>query len=178
MKLASLLLLSVAFAATAVAGPVDYGKGSKDVSAPPPASSCFGPGFDVGIFGGGYLPRNTSLRDDGLGGGILAEYFFCDYFGIQATYGAFGPAPVHHLFGGDIVLRYPVKSCCVAPYVLMGGGGIADSANFGFFEVGGGIEARFTSLSHLAIFADGTYHFCSESEKDFTLVRIGVKFPF
>jgi hypothetical protein len=179
MKLATLLLCSVALAGTAFAGPVDYGKGGKGVvPPPPPPAECFGPGFDIGFFGGGYLPAHKETRDDGLGGGVLFEYFFNEYVGIQASYGAFAPSPTHHVYGGDLVLRYPFQEACVAPYLLVGGGGVSNSDNFGYWDLGGGLEFRFPSMNHVAIFADGAYHWCKDHEQNFTLVRLGVKFPF
>ena len=182
MKKIASLILSVALASSAFAGSADYSKGGKDskpVVAPlDPGCSCFGPGFALGFFGGGELPRHRSLRNDGLGGGALGEYFFCENLGIQASYGAFGPKPANHIYGADIVLRFPIKSICVAPYIFGGGGAVTDGVTRGDWDAGAGIDVRIPSAHCMAVFADGAYHFTHDSVNNFTLVRLGVKFPF
>src|SRR5476651_780017 len=101
MKTISSLILSVALASSAFAGPVTYsGKDSKVVppTVAPAGCDCFAPGFALGLFGGGELPRHTSIRDNGLGGCSLAEYFFTENIGLQASYGVFAPSPAHHIY--------------------------------------------------------------------------------
>jgi hypothetical protein len=77
MKKFASLIMSLALASSAFAGPVSYsGKGGKFVqpTEPPPVGcDAFGPGFALGVFGGGYLPENDSFEDDALGGGVVAE---------------------------------------------------------------------------------------------------------
>jgi len=175
--------MALAFAATAaVAGPVSYGKSSKEVAPlpPPPPLGCesFAPGFAIGFFGGALLPDGDS-EDDVLGGGFLMEYFFTEYFGIQGTYGIFATDSEHHEFDGALVVRYPIKSICLAPYAMAGGGYSVNSDNRGNYFVGGGLEYRIEAANSLGIFADGAYHFAEDSnDADYTIVRLGVKFPF
>lgn len=179
MKYIASLLVSAALASSVFAGPVTYsGKSSKAVTPLPPAGcACFDPGFALGVFGGGYLP--DSAGDDVLGGGVLGEYFFTPYIGIQGSYGIFATDAEHHEFDGALVLRYPITSLCIAPYVMAGGGFSVNSEDKGNYFVGGGIEARLESLNCLGIFADGAYHFAADSsDVDYTIVRLGVKFPF
>lgn len=197
MKKIASLFFSLALVSSVVAGPVDYDtKSSKDtkiVPPPPVPATCFGPGFDIGFFGGAQLwshrNDNVNNRDwnwndhgrnrDGAGGGVLFEYFFNDFVGVQGNYGAFGPSPVHHNYGGDLVLRYPFQEACIAPYILLGGGGVADGQNLGFWDAGLGVEARFPSFNKMAVFLDGAYHWVGgDREHDYTLVRLGVKFLF
>lgn len=169
----------MALATSAFAGPVDYSKEDKNPVAPPPPAECFGPGLDIGIFGSGYLLTHNDYRDNGGGGGGLIEYFVNAYVGVQVSYSADGPAPVHNVYEGDIVLRYPIQGACIAPYILLGGGGVSNSSNFGYGDAGIGIEARVAP--HVGIFADGTYHWTgggSGDLRDFTLVRLGVKYAF
>lgn len=180
MKYLASLIVTAALASTAFAGPVSYsGKGGKPVQPVAPLGcECFAPGFALGAFGGGYLP-DTSAEDDVLGGGVLAEYFFTQYIGIQGSYGVFATGSEHHEFDGALVLRYPITSLCIAPYVLGGGGYSVNSDDKGNYFVGAGIEARLESLNCLGIFADGAYHFAADSDDaDYTIVRLGVKLPF
>ena len=181
MKKIASLILSVALASSAFAGP-DYSKGGKDTKVVPPTiepgCACFGPGFDLGIYGGGALSSHKSVRGDGLGGGALAEYFFTENFGIQGSYGAFGPKPAHHIYGADFVVRFPIKSICIAPYIMAGGDGITDGVTRGDWNAGLGVDVRIPSVHCMAVFADGAYHWTHSSLNNFTLVRLGVKFPF
>ena len=179
MKYLASLLVSAALASSVFAGPVTYsGKSSKTVAPIAPSGcACFDPGFAFGVFGAAILPDEGS--DDELGGGVLGEYFFTPYIGIQGSYGIFATSPEHHEFDGALVLRYPITSVCVAPYVMAGGGFSSNSDDKGNYFVGGGIEARLEGLNCLGIFADGAYHFAADDgDADYTIVRLGVKFPF
>ncbi|MFZ4767277.1 MAG: hypothetical protein ACOYMN_20180 [Roseimicrobium sp.] len=178
MKYIASLIMTVALASSAFAGPVTYsGKGGKPVQPIAPVGcACFEPGFAVGAFGGAILPDGN--ENDALGGGFLAEYFLTPYIGVQGSYSVFATDSEHHEFDGSLVLRYPITSICVAPYVLAGGGFSTNSSNVGNYHVGAGIEARFESLNCLGVFADGSFHFAAGNHEDFTIVRLGVKLPF
>ncbi len=176
MKKIASLIMSVALASSAFAGSVAYsGKGGKMVN-PPMAPTCdaFGPGLDFGLFGGGFIPKSGG--NDALGGGALAEYFFTENFGIQGSYGAYATNTTHHQFDADLILRAPIRSLCIAPYLMVGGGFSTNSETVGDWHVGGGIEAHFAALKNINFFADGAYHFHSEDALNFTLVRLGIKF--
>jgi hypothetical protein len=178
MKYIASLFVTAALASSAFAGPVTYsGKAAK---APQPVvptgCECFAPGFALGIFGAAIFPEGA--EDDSLGGGVLAEYFFNEYVGLQGSYGIYATSSEHHQFDGSLILRYPITSVCIAPYVMAGGGYSTNSDKTGSWHVGGGIEARLESMNCLGIFADGAYHFAEDDEQDFTIVRLGVKLPF
>ena len=177
MKKIASLLMSIALASTAFAGPMSE-KSSKGPVLPPPPDNCFGPGWDVGIYGAGFLPHHKDGDyKNSLGGGILAEYFFCENFGVQFSYTAVAASGTTHLFNGDLVLRAPLKSICLAPYLLVGGGLQVDGSKEGEYHAGVGLEYRMSG-SKMSIFGDGTYNWHSKSnrELDFTLVRLGLKF--
>ena len=178
MKKIASLIMTVALATSAFAGsPVTYSsKNAKTPRAPQPTGcSCFAPGAAFGVFGGAFLPNGGG--ENALGGGVLAEYFFCENFGIQLSYAAVAADGTTHLFNGDVVLRAPIQSLCIAPYLLVGGGFHVDGSNLGEYHVGGGIEAKFKG-TNLGAFVDGTYnwHSSSNRDRDYTLVRLGVKF--
>lgn len=176
MKSLTTLLMTVALASSAIAGPIAAKNPKAPVMPPPPAGcACFAPGFAIGGFGGAIIPDSG---DGELGGGVLAEYFFTDYIGLQGSYGIYATDSEHHQFDGSLVLRYPITSICVAPYLLVGGGFSTNSTTVGDFHVGGGIEARFEGANCLGIFADGAYHWAGEDLEDYTIVRLGVKIPF
>jgi len=177
MKYLASLIVTAALASSAFAGPVTYSSKAPQAVAPMPLGcECFAPGFALGVYGAAILPDG---EDDSLGGGVLGEYFFNEYLGIQGSYGVFATDSEHHEFNGALVLRFPITSICLAPYVLGGGGYSVNSEDRGNYFVGAGLEARIESLNCLGIFADGTYHFAADDDdEDYTIVRLGVKLPF
>ncbi len=178
MKSLVTLLAAVALSGSVIAGPVSYKNPKQPVMPPPPPTGCecFAPGLAFGVFGGGIFIDD----DDALGGGLLAEYAFSEYFAIQGSYGLYATDSEHHNFDAALVLRYPITSICLAPYALVGGGFSTNSENVGHFLVGGGLDFRIPSASCLSIFADAAYYFADRDTGDdnSTIVRLGVKFPF
>lgn len=176
MKAICSLILASAFTMSAFAG-TDTSKSSKFVQPVAQPPECFAPGFAVSAFGGALFPSHGEHAVGG--GGIQGEYFFTEMFGFMADYGVYATHSEHHQFDGDLVLRFPIHSCCVAPYLMAGGGFSTNASTVGDYNVGAGIEARFGSQKKTGIFLDGTYHFHgSNSDRDFTIARLGVKFAF
>ena len=179
MKYIASLIMTAALASSAFAGPVTYsGKGGKPVQPIAPVGcACFEPGFAVGAFGGGHMVDGAGDSDNVLGGGVLGEFFFTPFIGIQGSYGLYATDSEHHQFDGSLILRYPITSICVAPYLMVGGGYSTNSDSGADYHAGAGIEARFEGMNCIGVFADGAYHW-SVDEEDFTIVRLGVKLPF
>ncbi|OYW77770.1 MAG: hypothetical protein B7Z37_02465 [Verrucomicrobia bacterium 12-59-8] len=176
MKKIASLLLSLSLASSALAGTADNSKAVQSTIAPPQGCDCFAPGFALGAFGGAFMPNHGG---SGVGGGgVLAEYFVSEYLGFQGSYGVYATNSEHHQMDGSIVLRAPIKSLCIAPYVMLGGGVGTNAVTRGDFHVGGGLEARFASLDCMGVFVDGNYYFASGNNADFTVARLGVKFRF
>jgi hypothetical protein len=175
MKKIASLLMTIALASSAFAGsaaPSYSGKGGKMVNPPAPSCDWFAPGAKLGIFGGGYIPDKGG--DDALGGGVLAEYFFCENFGIEGSYGAYATSSTHHEFDLNLIARYPMKNGCWAPYLMLGGGYAVNSNDAWNWGVGAGVDVHLTGK--VGAFADGAYHWVEHDEGNFTLVRIGLKF--
>lgn len=173
MKTLTTLLMTAALASSAIAGPI--AKNPKAPVLPPPTCECFAPGAAFGFFGGAAFDNGRNI-DDSLGGGVLAEYFFTENIGIQGSYGAYATDSTLHNFDASLILRAPIKSLCIAPYAMAGGGVVTDGTTDGSFHAGGGLDVRFMS-SCVGLFADGAYHWAANGG-DYTLVRLGVKFPF
>ena len=164
--------MSVALASSVFAGAPSYsGKGGKIVQPPAPGCDWFAPGLKLGGFMGGFLQSGGD--DNSLGGGVLAEYFFCENFGLEGSYGAYATDQTHHQFDLNFIARYPMKNHCWAPYILAGGGYHVNSDNGWNWQVGAGLEAHITGK--IGAFADGAWHF-GDGDGDFTLVRLGLKF--
>jgi hypothetical protein len=177
MKTIASLIITCALASSAFAGPVYSPKSGPIIQPPALGCDCFAPGAAFGIFGAGII-FDSDGGDDSLGGGVLAEYFFTEMVGVQGSYGIFATDSEHHEFDAALVLRYPIKDLCIAPYILGGAGYTTNGDDPWNLFLGGGIEARFPEWSCMGIFADGAYHWSEEDEADFTIVRVGVKFAF
>ncbi len=179
MKSINTLLAVVALSTSAFAGPSYSGKNPKAPTLPPPpppaGCQCFEPGSAFDVFVGGFLPDGAG--DDVLGGGVGYNYFFTRNFGIDVNYGLYATNSEHHQFDGNLVLRAPIDSLCIAPYILAGGGYATNSFKSGTYQVGAGIDVRFQSAGCLGMFAEGLYHFSSNTP-DFTTVRLGLRVPF
>ncbi len=177
MKSLLTLLAAVAVSGSVLAGPISYKNPKAPVMPPPPPTGCecFAPGLAFGAFGGAFLGD-----EEDFGGGVLAEYMFSEYIGIQGSYGLYATESEHHNFDAALVLRYPITSICLAPYALVGGGFSTNSENVGHFLVGGGLDFRIPSANCLSIFADAAYYFADrdEGDDDTTIIRLGVKMPF
>ncbi len=166
--------MTIALASSAFAGaPSHSGKGGKAVQPPaPPSCDWFAPGLKVGAFGAGYL--QSSGEDDALGGGVLAEYFFTENFGLEGSSSAFATEKTHWQFDLNLVARLPMKNGCWAPYILAGGGLSTNSDTEWNWQVGAGVDVYLTGK--MGLFADGSWHFGQGDTEDFTLVRVGLKF--
>ena len=117
------------------------------------------------------------LRRDGrLGAGVGLNYFFTRHVGVGAeaytedTQGHFVDAA-----SGNLIVRFPIESVRLAPYVFGGGGQQFDPAETCFAQGGAGVEVRVTP--NIGFFADGRYQFISDSS-DAGLGRLGVRFSF
>ncbi|OAI58025.1 hypothetical protein AYO49_01585 [Verrucomicrobiaceae bacterium SCGC AG-212-N21] len=178
MKLILHLLFASALITSASAGTYTSSKSAKAVVPPAPLGcDCFAPGFAIGIFGSGVLFNEDDIDDDSLGGGVLAEYFFTENIGIQGSYGIFATEKELHEFDAALVLRYPITSLCLAPYIMGGAGYSTNSQDAWNLFLGGGIDVRCPEWNCVSLFADGAYHWSEDDDADFTIVRIGLKFP-
>ncbi|CAN5246291.1 hypothetical protein BH23VER1_BH23VER1_09190 [soil metagenome] len=84
---------------------------------------------------------------------------------------------VVHSVTGNAILRYPIRSLCIAPYVTVGLGGHFDSVNQFTTQVGAGLEFAFPNATDLLFFVEGTYVFADTTE-DYTVVRLGTRYNF
>jgi hypothetical protein len=117
------------------------------------------------------------VEDDGrLGLGIGGNYFFSRHVGLGAD--AYTENTQHSFVdntSGSLIVRFPIESIHLAPYVYGGGGYQFDPSGLWFAQAGGGLEFRFTK--QIGIFADGRYVFTDGTE-NFGVGRLGVRFVF
>jgi hypothetical protein len=179
MKLTSLLIALALSASSLVAGPAYAPKNAKEPVLPtapaPTGCDCFGPGASFDVFAGGFFPDSG---DAAYGGGIGLNYFMTPAFGVDLNYGLYSTDSAHHQIDGNLVLRAPITSLCVAPYLLAGGGFATNSSNRGTYQAGAGLDIRFQSSGCMGLFLEGLYHFNAGESADFTTARVGVRIPF
>jgi hypothetical protein len=180
MKSKLLLTAALLGAATSlVAGPMGSGKSSKVVvqEMPPAPLGCEAFNGGWALSGYGLFLTPDAEYDDTFGGGIAAEYFFNPYFGLSGlAQWAEHDDTVGHNYAVDAVLRYPITSICVAPYLFAGGGVHTNSATESIGRAGVGLDWRFYQNSGL--FVDWTYTFPGGDIEDYQIVRLGVKIGF
>ena len=135
--------------------------------------------FQVDIFGTYKLAEKGEPFSDGFGGGVGVNYFFHRYIGIGAE-GSWdrtgkNDTAIHHA-NGMLIFRYPIDSCCLAPYVFGGGGATFDGEAKGQGFVGGGLEYRVVPHK-VGLFADGRYAW-TEDANNYGLFRTGIRVVF
>lgn len=154
----------------------DYGKNpvTKNPIMVDTGCDCFGTGFEFSGFAAGALPDSGSGE---LGGGAAIGYFFTENVGVEVSYTVAAFESEEHIVTGNLIYRMPIRDLCIAPYILAGGGVLTNSATDGLFDVGAGLDIRLDSMGCVGIFVDAAYNWV-EDDRNFTLVRAGVKIPF
>jgi hypothetical protein len=179
MRPTALLLALAAMATSALAGPV----ASKAPIAPvEPAPLLFDAGWHVGGHGL-FLTPDSDLADDTWGGGVNLDYFINPFIGFQASasWADPGTSEIWHNYVLDFVVRYPIESAHIAPYLFAGGGAIVEDEADILGRVGVGIEYRPTP--GFGIFTDWSYNFPGggggdDDVEDYQMIRAGIKFGF
>jgi len=143
----------------------------------PAVCDCFNAGSSsVSVYASGLLPDSGAGElDDAFGGGLAYDYFFTPNIGVMVDATWSGTDSVTHLFTGSLVLRAPITSICLAPYVFAGGGYHTNGTSQDVWHVGGGLDYRITNC--WGLFADARYTWASDTQ-DYTIVRAGVRFGF
>ncbi|MBM3856466.1 MAG: porin family protein [Verrucomicrobia bacterium] len=120
-----------------------------------------------------------------LGGNWGVNYFFTEYLGIgidnsvgsqrNAGLSGFDGLQAFDTLQADLLLRYPVCSWNLAPYVMVGGGAHWGPASQGDGNVGGGLEWRV--LPHAGFFADCRWLY-GNNGLTMALPRVGIRVNF
>ena len=162
-----------------MAGPSDYDY-SYSAKAPakdpvPLAVPCFTAGeiqFDLFTI---YADPRGSVLDSGWGGGIGGSYYFTENFGLMGRAYWWDEGSVLHTVNASAIVRAPIQSICLAPYLFGGIGGHFDGVNQFGSHLGAGLEFRMTE--RIGIFADYSYNWAEKTE-DWNLFSAGVRFAF
>ncbi len=173
--IAGLAVISSGFAGTAV---VSTGKSFKQPVIDQ-VTPCFADNeFTIDLFGGYQAVNDGDLYDDGFGFGVGVNYFFARNFGLGLSgfWGELadgGDTWLHSVYA-DAIIRFPIDSVCLSPYILGGAGVLMDGYNRWVGHAGAGLEYRVTEK--VGIFSDARWVF--DRANDFVLVRTGVRFAF
>lgn len=146
-----------------------------------PVCDCFDHGAtSIDLFGVYVAPSEGAGRDiDGsFGGGIGLTRYTNSYLGFST--GVYwwddGESTVHSVTG-SVLFRYPVRSMCVAPYLITGFGGHFDSVNQLTAHAGVGLEIRVPSIKNMGVFVEGTYNWTDATE-NYAVFRLGTRYEF
>ncbi|MEM1295237.1 MAG: hypothetical protein AAGH89_07715 [Verrucomicrobiota bacterium] len=147
-----------------------------------PGCPCFNGRWELGFFAAGLFPEsdhsNVTNYDDAVGGGLSIGYWFNENVGLEYSGTWYGTDPEIHNSVIDLVLRWPNRYSCLAPYVFGGGGIHADSENVAIARIGGGLDIRFESWSCIGLFIDGSYNWVDDHVQNYAIGRVGIRIPF
>ncbi|MFT5853434.1 MAG: hypothetical protein ACI8XO_000675, partial [Verrucomicrobiales bacterium] len=118
---------------------------------------------------------SDSNVEDSVGGGLGLGHFFDEYFGMRGRAYWWEGESVIHTLAADAILRYPIQSLCVAPYVYGGVGGAFNGESEFTQHFGGGLEMRLTG--RVGVFADYSRTF-AEDRGDWDLYSLGMRILF
>ena len=137
------------------------------------------------------------LQDHGWGGGVGVNYFITRMIGIgvdgTALYGRENPQndgnghlesgkhTTTYGFTGSVIVRFPIDSACLAPYVYAGGGFHTDGDEWASAHAGVGIEYRVVP-NKIGLFLDGRYTYYGDrygnGDQGNALAKAGVRIVF
>lgn len=183
MKKLTLTILALGIAlSTAQAGSDSYYYSAKAPAKDPiplQPENCFYAGesfIDIfGVYADPEAGDHGTGYESSYGGGLGVGHFINEYLGVRGrAYWWDGGSAVHSL-NADLILRAPIQSLCVAPYVYGGVGGAFDGENQFTQHIGGGVELRLTG--RLGVFADYSRTFADETG-DWDLYSLGMRILF
>ncbi len=200
-KIGCCFAVCLTLAASCFAGPMAPSKEYKAVEPTP----CFGDHeFQADIFGAYAVTeagQGAVIHDHAWGAGGGLNYFFTRWFGLGVDgtwlYGKPDNRRLDDDFdnndhrkarsigatSGSIILRYPIDSICLAPYLFVGGGAQWGAGCFGTAHWGGGVEYRIVPQK-VGLFVDGRFTVLNDRSETrihnphFALVRAGLRFVF
>jgi hypothetical protein len=180
MKKLALTILALGIGLSAAQAGSSYYYSSKAPAKDPiplQPENCFYAGETfVDIFGVYAVPDSSSKNlDESFGGGLGVGHFITEYFGVRGRAYWWEGESVIHTLAADAILRLPIQSLCIAPYVYGGVGGAFNGSNEFTQHFGGGLEARLTG--RLGVFADYSRNF-ADDRGDWDLYSLGLRILF
>jgi hypothetical protein len=158
--------------------------------------------WQLDVFGaysdGNALDHAGPLQDHGWGGGVGINYFFTRMLGVGVDgMGLYGRENRQHdgrggslsrqkhtttyAATGSIILRFPMDSACIAPYVYVGGGYTTDGDEWASAHGGLGLEYRVVP-NRIGLFVDARFTYYGDrygnGDQNNLLGKAGVRFVF
>ncbi len=124
---------------------------------------------------------DTNLRHNGYwGGGAGLNYFFTRYLGASVDFNMSSKPSSLNLVddvAGHLVLRAPIDSLSLAPYIFGGGGRGMSPVWQWMYDAGVGVDLRLNPK--LGLFSDARYMWSDDSrDLDRLLIRAGLRIVF
>lgn len=110
----------------------------------------------------------------GAGGGFGFNFIFARYFGVGIENFWTSESDATYHLNGFGILRYPIDALHIAPYGLIGGGAGLGNNSYGYFNLGAGLEVRFTP--NIGTFVDSRWYVGSEAKG--ADLRAGLRLSF
>ena len=130
----------------------------------------------IGHYTINHLSGDRVWHSSRLGAGLGLNYFITRYVGIGGD--AYTENTAHNFVDNasvNLIFRIPIGETGLAPYVYGGGGHKFDPINATFWQLGVGLEYRFTP--HFGLFVDARY-VNAEKISDYGVGRVGARFAF
>lgn len=119
---------------------------------------------------------NGAEDKDGWAAGIGVNLFFNRYVGVGGEGYFFDSGDDLSFTGaGNLILRLPIDSICLAPYAFIGGGYQFGDYDQSFWQTGLGLEWKMNQ--YVGLFGDARMIF-AEEDADTQLYRAGLRFSF
>lgn len=193
----TLLLTAVAIPAMQAGPTVTTTQEMKSGPVAPAPQECFrAHEWNLDVFAAYGFSKSSSDRvfeDPEWGGGLAVGYYFNHYIGVSLEgFLMDTEADATGAVSLNLVARYPMQDRCIAPYLFAGGGLLfnANNPHFegdsddrqnvddGLFEGHIGIGVEYRVRPNIGLFTDIRYTFVEESDTNFGLVRLGLRFVF
>lgn len=137
--------------------------------------------FDIAVVGAAGTFKGEP--SESIGGNFGINYFMTKYIGLDldnsiSGYGTPSSIKASDRLQGDLLLRYPIETWHLAPYVMVGGGASWDHSSQGNGNVGGGFDYRITR--NVALFGDCRWLYGNSTKGivSTAMPRAGVRFIF
>jgi hypothetical protein len=113
--------------------------------------------------------------ESGAGAGIGLTHFITDSFGLSGRAYWWDTESIVNSVTASAILRKPIESLCLAPFVYGGVGGHFDSVNQFSTHLGAGVEYRLTD--RIGVIGDFSRTFTEETQ-DWDMYTLGLRIKF
>jgi hypothetical protein len=132
----------------------------------------------IDLFGVYVTPDSHDQFGSSFGGGLGVTSYLNAHLGFSASVYFWDNGETTVATGtGSMIVRVPIESLGIAPYLIGGGGGNMNASEEFTLHAGVGLEINVPSLSNWSAFVEGTYNWAEETG-DYLSVRAGTRYHF